>query len=452
MRNRVQQAITNKALQDVAQHRAGLKQAMELKYATLVDGSWQPTQSEWDTHVQKQLSLGLEPEYGNKMLKIKIASQTKAIEEAAIKRLQIKADKGTLTMQDIKSEKNINAGKQFEVVAQDLDDYKKDEGNNWKRKMAAIENKVGTMEKQESYVPGSLTIQGQDASDLIQGYARRLLGVKLAEKRAQGDQWNPQRNISQEISVEVQEFMDRETFGVEDGEGSLGIKRDDQGVVTYPNLTTSSYNLTLKLLSNDPVHIKNSYETRVRHQPDKELRWQQPDGIATNAELEEFVTTGVLPESLKYTIKMEGFPNGADDAIDKAVKAKLKSGDAATKALLKRLNLTKYKGEKQGVSISEIINKHLASAKISANDTHKLKTIQYVIRHIGWDALTPPQKETILKIGGTDLKEGALRDDYHEHLKIQGNIKKNETLKNTLSPADYFGTGEGFQGFIQDTN
>ena len=126
------------------------------------------------------------------------------------------------------------------------------------------------------------------------------------------------------------------------------------------------------------------------------------NGIATNAELEEFVTTGVMPESLKYTIKMEGFPNGADDAIDKAVKAKLKSGDAATKALLKRLNLTKYKGEKQGVSISEIIDKHLASAKISANDTHKLKTIQYVIRHIGWDALTPPQKETILKIGGTE--------------------------------------------------
>ena len=167
-------------------------------------------------------------------------------------------------------------------------------------------------------------------------------------------------------------------------------------------------------------------------------------------DLRIFAGSGQLTEAAKYNIKMHGL--AADEGVKEAISALKNSSDEKDKEFLQKLDLAKWDSEIQSESIGETIQKYIDSTTTSPNQKHELKTIQFVMRHIGWDALTPTQKETILKIGGTDLKEGALRDDYHEHLKIQGNIKKNETLKNTLSPADYFGTGEGFQGFIQDTN
>ena len=40
--------------------------------------------------------------------------------------------------------------------------------------------------------------------------------------------------------------------------------------------------------------------------------------------------------------------------------------------------------------------------------------------------------------------------DLLEINRKKARIKQNEHLQNTLSPADYFGTGEGFQGFIEE--
>ena len=456
MRDMVQQAITNKALRDVAQHRAGLKQSMEVKYSTLVDGSWKPTQSEWDTHVKKQLSLGLEPEYGNKMLNIKIASQTEAIEEAAIKRLQIKADKGTLTMQDIKSEKNINAGKQFEAVAQDLDDYKKGGENKWDETLIALNGKISKVLGEKSFDKETgLPFRGIQASTIIEGYASRVLAKKLDDKRkgiAAGT-WDYNRNITVEVLEETEMFLDRETFGIDvasGGTGSLAVKTVN-GKGIFPNINNYYFKQKLNIdNSEDSNQIINNYEERKKQIPDIKERIKSPNALMSQKDLRIFAGSGQLTEAAKYNIKMHGLD--ADEGVKEAISALKNSSDEKDKEFLQKLDLAKWDSEIQSESIGETIQKYIDSTTTSPNQKHELKTIQFVMRHIGWDALTPTQKETILKIGGTDLKEGALRDDYHEHLKIQGNIKKNETLKNTLSPADYFGTGEGFQGFIQDTN
>jgi len=308
-------------------------------------------------------------------------------------------DNSSLTLQDIKNEKNIILENKWTPLVEGKIKWDKD--NKWTEQEGVIEGEVSNYTRKRSFDVGeSKTTDEQNAITLIQQKANELKADKLLVALQNN---LPTNNIKFEVQEEVEAWKLRNGWGEENGPGIFSYVTKN-GNRTLPNLSrnlkrlnTAGYHYNLK-----NNNISQAISKRQNDYPDRAIRHKTPDGIISKNLLLGYRQNGYFNEEWKEISAEEGLLPG--QAYELAIKA-LENGDDNDKEFVKRYNFKPGDTEpKPDVQMSNLLTKRLTrlselpEAKLVANEESVIQSIQHIMRWYGPDYLNLHQRQLIYTI------------------------------------------------------